>query len=202
MSKPYTDMRKVILSTNVSLDGFMSGPHGELDWHFRHWNDEMEDYQSEQLKSIDTILFGRVTYVAMTHYWSAKEFDVSGRKKDFAFAEWMMNTDKIVFSKTLTATEWNHSRIVSENIPEEINHLKQLDGKDMILWGGIRIAHTFLQMDLIDEYKIWIAPVVIGDGFPLFAFALNPFRAHSMSLSLVSTTTFSNGVILMSYHKI
>lgn len=195
-------MRKVILSTNVTLDGFMSGPNGELDWHFQHWNDEMENYFSEQIKSIDTILFGRVTYAVMTKYWSAMEHDFSGRKKDIAFAEWMMNTDKVVFSKTLSALHWNHSKLVSENIPGEIQDLKQKEGKDMILWGGVRIVHTFLQLDLIDEYMIWIAPVMLGVGIPLFSYITNAYHHHPINLKMISTTAFSNGVILMRYCKI
>jgi len=92
--------------------------------------------------------------------------------------------------------------LISEDIAEEINTLKKKDGKDMIIWGGVRIVHTFLQLDLIDEYMIWIAPVMIGAGIPLFSFNSNTYRYHPMNLKLKSTTAFSNGVTLMSYCKI
>jgi dihydrofolate reductase len=189
-------MRKVILSTNVTLDGFMAGPHGELDWHFSHWNDEMEEYITEQGKSIDTILVGRVAYQSMADYWPTIAANPSARRKDLEFAEWMNSLPKIVFSKTLKEVGWNNSRLVKEKIPEEIAKVKQQPGKDMIMWGGVSIVNTFIKLGLIDEYQIWVAPVVLGNG-------KSPFKSipKRRSLTLVKTKTFSNGVVILYYKQ-
>ncbi|HEY3251394.1 MAG TPA: dihydrofolate reductase family protein [Ignavibacteria bacterium] len=187
-------MRKVMLSTHMTLDGFMAGPNKELDWHFENWNDDMERYISEQKNDIDTILVGRVTYQSMAKHWPAVAEDQLARKNDIEFANWMNRLPKVVFSRTLSAVEWNNSRLVKHNISEEISKMKRQTGKDMILWGGVGIVSTFIQLGLIDEYQIWIAPVILGSGMPLFKNV-----KCRLDLKLLETNSFSNGVILLSY---
>jgi dihydrofolate reductase len=178
-------VKKIILSTNISLDGYMGGPNGELDWHFQNWNDEMSKFAFEQLKTMDTILAGRVTYESMaTHF--------SGLTDEFSQ---MMNAySKIVFSKTLEKAEWNNSKIIRENIAEEIAKLKQQPGKDMIMWGGVSIVTTFMELNLIDEYRIFIAPIVLGSGINF-----GKDLKNRLNLKLLKTQTFSNGVVLHYY---
>jgi dihydrofolate reductase len=186
-------MRKVILSTHVTLDGFASGPNGELDWHFDNWNDEMEEYVNEQTKTVDTILVGRVTYEVMASHWPRVVHNVSARRKDVEFG-WLMNTlPKIVFSRTLKDPEWNNSRVVNSDIRGEVQRLKQLPGRDMIMWGGVNIVQTFIQQRLIDEYNIWVAPVILGTGRPIFK------DVNKLDLRLVRSVEFSNGVVLFTY---
>lgn len=188
-------MRKVILSTNVTLDGFMAGPHGELDWHFSHWNDEMEAYIVEQGKAIDTILVGRGAYESMAIHWPSVAANPTARRKDIEFADWMNSIPKIVFSKTLKKAEWSNTRIVHEKISEEIAKIKRKPGKDMIMWGGVGIVNTFIKLGLIDEYQIWIAPVVLGNGKSLFN------NIHDRrNMKLVKTKSFSNGVVILYYN--
>jgi dihydrofolate reductase len=189
-------MRKVILSINITLDGFMAGPGGELDWHMQRWNDEMGEYAFQQLSRTDTILLGRVTYEAMANYWPYAFIEPGSKKGDIEFAHMMNSYQKIVFSKTLSGVEWENTRVVKENIKQEIMQLKQQPGKDMIMWGGVSIVSSFMQMGLIDEYRISIAPVVLGNGMkPLINLTESP------ELKLIDTTTFSNGVVLLCYQR-
>lgn len=189
-------MRKVILSTNVTLDGYMAGPNGELDWHFKNWNEKMAEYAFGQLTMIDTILVGRVTYESMAGYWPEAEANPKGTKIDTEFAKRMNALPKVVFSKTLKQPGWNNSRVVNDNIKDEITMLKQKPGKDMIIWGGVRIVSTFIKLGLIDEYRIFVAPVVLGSGLPLFKNTNDSFN-----LKLLRTRAFSNGVILLNYQQ-
>jgi dihydrofolate reductase len=187
-------MRKVLLSTHVTLDGFMAGPNSELDWHFANWNDEMEKHVNDQRSEFDAILVGRVTYEGMAKHWTAQAADPLAAKKDVDFAKWMNELPKVVFSKTLLKLEWNNSRLAGENITEEISKMKREPGKDMIMWGGVGIVSTFIQLGLIDEFQIWVAPVVLGKGKPLFSNIKKGF-----DLELIKTKKFSNGVILNNY---
>lgn len=187
-------MRKVIVSMNVTLDGFMSGLNCELDWHFQSWTSEMAETLCEQLNRADSILFGRVTYMAMAKYWLSKAMDLSCPREDIAFVEMINNYTKIVFSKTLAVAEWSNSRLVNENLEEEIIKLKKQAGKHMIIYGSGKIASALIQLRLVDEYQIWVHPVVIGKGKPLFKCLQN-----KLHLKLLKTKTFYSGVVLLFY---
>ena len=172
----------------------MAGPNGELDWHMQQWNDEMGEYAFQQLSQADTILVGRVAYEAMADFWPTA-FKAPGSKKgDIGYAHMMNSYPKIVFSKTLSTVKWANSRLVKAGIREEVIKLKQQPGKDMIMWGGVGIASTFIQMGLIDEYRIWIAPVILGKGMRPGTEA----KANCV-LELLNTVRFSNGVVLLCY---
>jgi dihydrofolate reductase len=112
-------------------------------------------------------------------------------------AEWIEKTEKIVFSTTLDKVEWNNSRLVKEHVEEEINKLKQKQGKDMVILGSPRFAHYLMQLDLIDEYKITISPVLIGSGLPLFQGI-----QQKTNLKLIENKTFASGAIGLHYQKI
>src|ERR1043165_3659947 len=126
-------MRKLIVSMNVTLDGFMSGSNWELDWHFQRWNPEMSESLAQQLSKADTILMGRITYKAMAQYWTSSVSDPFFPREDIAFADMMNTHAKIVFSKTLKKTNWNNSKLINGNIEFEIAQLKHQHGKDMIV---------------------------------------------------------------------
>lgn len=179
---------------NVTLDGFMSGPDCELDWHFKSWTSEMAETLCEQLNKADTILFGRVTYMAMARYWPSKAMDLSCPREDLAFVEMMNRYTKIVFSKTLEKAEWNNSRLVKENIADEIVKLKKQTGKDIIIYGSGKIVSTLIQLGLVDEYQIWVHPVLLGKGKPLFK-----SLQHRLRLELFNIKTFCSGVVLLLY---
>jgi dihydrofolate reductase len=161
-------MRKVIVSILVSLDGSFEGPNKELDWHV--WDDEMEKYMGDFLNTVDVILLGRVAYQLLANYWPSSKENL---------APMLNNLPKIVFSRTLEKVEWNNSRLIRENIKEEILKLKQQPDKDLVLFGGANIA-TLNELRLIDEYRIIVNPVVLTNGKPLFKdvkdkFSLKPF---------------------------
>lgn len=187
-------MRKLIVSMNITLDGFMSGPDCELDWHFSAWNNEMAQVAAEQLNRADTIILGRITYCAMARYWPMQAKNMSCAREDIAFADMMNTYTKIVFSKTLQQSEWHNTKLVKGSIAEEIASLKQQPGKDMIIYGSVKLVAALMQLHLIDEYQLWIHPVVLGKGKPLFR-----QLKDKLNMRLISTTKFRSGVVMMSY---
>ena len=189
-------MRKVIVSMNVTLDGFMAGPNCELDWHFQSWTNEMADSLYEQLSMADTILLGRVTYKAMARYWPSKAKDLSFPREDIAFADLMNNYTKLVFSRTLTRPEWHNSKFIKGNPADEVSKLKEQPGKDMIVYGSGKVVESLANSDLIDEFQLWVHPVLLGEGKPLFK---NLQKRLTMKLS--KTKTFGSGVIILYYNS-
>lgn len=189
-------MRKLILSANITLDGYMAGEYGELDWHFSHWNGELMESALEQLRGIDTILVGRVAYESMSAHWPKAEKNKMNSASEAEFAQTMNRLQKIVFSKTLSRTSWNNSMVMDEIDASQIQELKKQRGKDMIIWGGVTIASAFLEKKLFDEYRISIAPIVIGKGI-----SLSKEITKGLRLKLLHTRVFSNGVVTMTYRN-
>lgn len=187
-------MRKVIVSMNVTLDGFMAGRNCELDWHFNYWNEEMAEHACKQLSKTDTILLGRVTYQAMARYWPYQAMNLSFPREHIAFADMMNNYHKIVFSRTLKTAIWNNSRLVKRNLNTEILRLKQQQGKDIIVYGSGSIVSTLMRLDLVDEYELWVHPVLLGEGKALFK-----GLQGQHGLQLLKTKAFSSGVIILYY---
>jgi dihydrofolate reductase len=179
-------MRKVIVSIMLSLDGSFEGPNKELDWHV--WDDEMENYMDGFLNTVDTILLGRVAYQLLAAYWSSSTENLAPK---------LNNLPKIVFSKTLETVEWMNSKLIKENIKEEMLRLKQQPGKDLVLFAGADIASTFLQLGLIDEYRIIVNPIVLSNGKPFFK-----DLKDTLSLKLLNTNTFSCGNVILYYQPV
>lgn len=190
-------MRKLIVSMNLTLDGLMSGAECELDWHFKCWTPEMGETLCEQLSRADTILLGRVTYQAMAKYWPLKVADPSLQGEDFAFADMMNHYTKIVFSNTLAKPAWNNSTVIKGNVEDEITALKKLPGRDVIVYGSGKLVSALMHGGLVDDYQLWVHPVVLGKGKPLFS---NLNKKHEMTFH--GTRTFRSGVILMQYQTI
>ena len=188
-------MRKVILSNMVTLDGFFEGPNKELDWHIV--DEEFKEYAIDLLSKVDALLFGRVTYQLMADYWPAAATNPSTSKSDLEIADKMNNLPKIVFSKTLQEVKWNNSRLVKENIAEEISKMKQQPGKVMVIFGSGSIVSNFMQHGLIDEYRIIVNPVVLGNGNPLFKGIKDKHN-----LNLLKTRAFSSGVVILYYEPV
>lgn len=179
---------------NISLDGYLAGPRCELDWHFNCWNEEMARTTSEQLGKADTILFGRVTYDAMAGYWGSKTAELNAPREDIDFADMMNRYTKIVFSKTLTIPHWQNSRVVAGDLVKEIGRLKKMPGKNMITYGSGKMVSSLLRQQLVDELQVWVHPVLLGCGKPLFREVVN-----TMDMELLGTKTFSTGVVLLHY---
>ncbi len=175
---------------NITLDGFISGTGGGLDWHFNYWASDMAEALCMQLHDADTILLGRVTYSAMAAYWPYTANSPSFSREDDAFADMMNTYAKIVFSKTLTAAYWRNTRIVSTSIAKEITRLKKQPGKNMVLYGSGRLAAALIKLGLVDEYQLWVHPVLLGQGTPLFKGI-----KHNMQLALINAKVFNSGVV-------
>jgi dihydrofolate reductase len=182
-------MRKVIYSPMVSLDGFVEGPNREIDWGLV--DEELHTYINEQQSQIDTYLLGRRMYEVMT-YWDTAETDLSNPEYILEFARIWQGMRKIVFSKTLEQVQGN-ARLSRENIVEEIAQLKAQPGKDMGV-GGATIAAALMPLNLIDEYELYIHPVVLGSGTRMFQAS-----DHRLSLRLIEFRTFQSGVVLLRY---
>jgi dihydrofolate reductase len=175
-------MRKLVWQMMMSLDGFMEGPNRELDWHVT--DEEFARYVADMGKTIDTFLFGRVTYQMMAEYWPSS---------DEPEAPMMNDLPKVVFSRTLDKVEWKNSRLAKGNVEEEIARLKEQPGKDIALLGSADLASTLIRLDLIDEYRIFINPVVLGRGNPMFK------NVDQASLKLVKAQPFRSGNVLLYY---
>jgi dihydrofolate reductase len=161
-------MRKIIVSLNTTLDGFMSGSNGELDWHFDYWDEEMAAHANQHLRDADTIILGRVTYEVMSQYWQSTSTGLEQSREDLAFADMMNNYKKIVFSRKLKLAGWKNSSIVRSLNTTIIRHLKKASGKDMIVYGSGKIISKLMQLDLVDEFIIWTHPVILSRGQPAF----------------------------------
>ena len=184
-------MRKITVFNFVTLNGYYKGPNGDISWH-RHGEEENE-FAAGNLKSGGILLFGRVTYEMMASYWPTP----AAAENDPAVAEGMNKAEKIVFSRTLKKAEWNNTRLIKDNIVEEIKKMKQTPGEDMVLLGSGSILTQLAEKGLIDEYQIMVDPVVIGGGTPI----LKDIR-HKLDLKLTKTKTFKSGVVLLCYQPL
>ena len=167
----------------MSLDGYIEGPNGDINWHV--WNEEMSDYMMAFFKTVDTFIYGRKSYDLMLTYWPFE----TGK-----FADIMNRTPKIIFSKTLDKVEWN-SRLIKQNVVEEIQLEKGKAGKDLVLFAGADIASTFMENGLIDEFRLIINPVVLGEGTPLFQVR------NQKELELLDSRSFACGNTLLRYRQ-
>jgi dihydrofolate reductase len=184
-------MRKVILSMPITLDGFIEGPHQELDWVIA--DDELHDYYTELLKKADLILYGRVTYELMLSYWPTAATDLSITKGMLRFANTLNPMRKIVYSTTLKNVGWN-TQLVDALIPEDILKMKAEPGGDILLGGGAAIAQAFIQHGLVDEYQLLVQPVAIGSGKGLFKGI-----DQGLKLNFLRSKTFQSGAVALFY---
>ncbi|WP_326768550.1 dihydrofolate reductase family protein [Streptomyces sp. NBC_01591] len=185
-------MRKIVLMASVSLDGFMEGPDREIDWHLV--DDELHRHFNEQLRTMGGFLEGRVTYQLMADFWPTADSDPSATETVAEFAGIWRDMPKIVFSRTLERADSN-TTIRREVDAEEIRALKAQPGGDLCL-GGADLAATFMRLDLVDEYRVYVHPVLIGRGKPLF-----PASSGRTGLRLAGTREFGNGVVLLRYDR-
>ena len=181
-------MRKVFLFNMTTLDGFFEGPNQDISWH--HADEEFNEFAIDQLNEIGTLLFGRITYQVMESYWPT-DLAVSN---DPVVAGLMNRLPKIVFSRTLEKAEWNNSRLVKENVAEEVLKLKAQPGKDIAIFGSSDLAVTLAEQSLIDEYRIIVNPVFLGNGTAL----LKGIR-DKLNLKFLNARIFKSGNVLLYY---
>jgi dihydrofolate reductase len=179
-------MRRLIVWNMVTLDGFFEGPKSwEIDWHENVWGEELEQLSTEQLRSADMLLLGRVTYQGMASYWPSATGEVAD----------IMNTiSKVVFSRTLAEAEWTHTRLVKADAQDEIAKLKQQPGKDLFIFGSADLSSTLMRHGLIDEYRLGLTPVILGAGNPLFK--PSPQR---LRMRLLEARPLKSGCVILRY---
>ena len=185
-------MRKVIYAMSVSLDGFIEAADGDLGWSYP--DEELHSHFNDQEAMIGVHLYGRGLCQNMSAYWPTADQNPSAPGVEIEYARLWKEMEKIVFSTTLKKVGWN-SRLVSGNIAEEVNRLKAQPGKDMSV-GGAGLASTFMQLGLIDEYRLYIRPIILGNGKPMFG-----HLPDKINLRLVETHTFGAGVVLLRYRR-
>ncbi|GAA2373742.1 hypothetical protein Cme02nite_02590 [Catellatospora methionotrophica] len=185
-------MRKIVLMMSVSVDGFFAGPDGELDWHLV--DDELHHHFNALLAPMGAFFDGRVTYDLMADYWPTADQDPAAPAVAAEFAGIWRDKTKYVFSRTLDHADWN-TTVVREVVPAEVRALAEQSGGDVAV-GGANLSATFLEHDLLDEIRLYVHPVVLGRGRPLF----RPSDRHH-DLRLARTRTFGNGVVLLHYTR-
>lgn len=178
-------MSKLVLQMQYSLDGFVCGPNGEVEWAVPGIDRECTDWIVERISTAGAHLMGSVTYGDMAAHWPTSTEP---------YAEPMNSIPKIVFSRTLKEAPWGETRIVSGDLADEIARLKQESGKDLLAHGGARFAQSLARTGLIDEYRLIVHPVVLGSGLRLFPEGGGPVR-----LKLVDATTFKTGSIAKTF---
>src|SRR5271157_390249 len=179
-------MRRIVMWNLVTLDGFFEGPKSwDLPWHKYAWGEELERFSIEQLRSAGALLFGRVTYEGMARYWTSQQGEI---------ADFMNNLPKVVFSRTLQKAEWKNTTLVKDHAEEEAAKLKQQPGKDMFIFGSAALSSALMQHNLIDEYRLCIAPVILGRGHPLFKES-----PESITMKLLEVRQLKNGSVITRY---
>lgn len=191
-------MRRIISMIHLSLDGFASGPNDELDW--IAYDEELERYAHSLHAQTDAVIWGRRTYQGMASYWLTIPGNPESTPAELEHAQYLQDATKIVVSRTLDQIDWDGAQntvLIKDNIADEINRIKQQPGKDIWFLGSPVLAQTFMQLDLIDEYRININPTVLGQGKPLFAGVTRAFP-----LRLLESRALTSGVIALRYEPV
>jgi dihydrofolate reductase len=175
----------------MSLDGFIAGPNGEMDWMIWNWDDQLKNYVTELTEPVDCIVLGRKLAEGFIPHWAANPNEEGAEK--------INSTSKIVFSKTLSKSDpklidWNNTHLTNEDLAEEITKLKKQEGKDIIAYGGASFVSALIKHGLIDELHIFVNPAAIGSGMPIF----NNLESRQ-NLSLIKSTSFDCGIVVLHY---
>jgi dihydrofolate reductase len=191
-------MRKVIFQMMITVDGKLSGPNGELDW--IAFDEDMGKVHMELAQGADAAIVGSVVYQDMARYWPAAEKDPKLPENERAFARQMNRMPKIVLSDTEQKLNWQNAQLLlvadSQDVAKKIQALKQEPGGYLIMYGGVQTARTFVQHDLIDEYRFDICPVILGEGKALF-----DGLTTKNNLKLVSVSPYPSGAITATYQR-
>jgi len=188
-------MRRIVILMHVTLDGFVAGTNGEMDW--IHVDDEMFDNVGSLTDDADTALYGRVTYKMMESYWPTAADQPNATKHDIQHSNWYNSVEKLVASRTVQSDSSRKVVVLNENIAAEIAKRKKENGrKNILLFGSPSVVHILMQHNLIDDYWIFINPVILGNGIPLFKDIENRIQ-----LKLVWNKIFASKVVGLQYVK-
>ena len=185
-------MRKLKLQVQITIDGFIAGPNGEMDFMVWDWDDEAKKYVSELTDSIDCILLGRVLAQGFIPYWEKVASDPADPQ--YLFGKKMSDASRVVFSRKLHDIEWQNVKLANGDLTEEINKLKNQEGKDMIVYGGGTFVSALIKQGLIDEFNLFVNPVAIGNGMSIFK-----ELGSKQNLTLVRAIPFACGIVVLNY---
>lgn len=185
-------MRKLVSFVHLSLDGFVASAQGGLDW--VSITEELFDYVGQRIQQTDTALYGRVTYQMMEAYWPTAAAQPNASKHDLEHSHWYKNVRKVVLSKTLADKNDANTKIIRSQLSDEITQLKQGAGSEILVFGSPSATHALMAENLIDEYWIFLNPVLLGQGIPLF----KNIQGRT-SLKLITSKTFASGVVCLHY---
>jgi dihydrofolate reductase len=188
-------MRRLVSLMHMSLDGYVAGPNREMDW-IKH-GDPTWNFVDAHINQVDTGLYGPITFQMMESHWPKVLLDDSAEGHQRSHSRWYAASQKIVFSRSLRKLENPAARLINDNIAEQINALKKLPGKNLMIFGSPGLTHSLAALGLIDEYVITVSPVLLGSGIPMFAHS-----DHRVALQLTSSTPFGNGAIGLHYTTI
>lgn len=188
-------MRRLVLFMHTSLDGFVAGPNGEMDWIIV--DEEMFDYAGKRTNEADTALYGRVTYEMMESYWPTAAEQPGATKHDIEHSGWYNKVTKVILSRTMKGANLPNTKIISDNVSNEIIQLKQAPGQDILIFGSPSAVHSLMTENLIDDYWLFINPILLAQGIPLFKGIKDKTK-----LKLMETIPFASGVVCLHYEKI
>ena len=176
----------------LTIDGYVAGPNGELDWMAFGNDEKMSDRINELTDSSDTILLGRKMTDGFVDYW-ASVLD-HPESPEYSFAQKMIDIPKVVFSRTVKESKWVNTTVANGDLTEEIEKLKNSDGKDIIVYGGAEFVSSLIKLNLIDEYHLFVNPVAIGEGLRIFGNS-----EERLKLQLIKSEVFSSGEVELNY---
>lgn len=178
-------MARLIMWNLMTLDGYVEGPNRDISWHLDVWGEELEKVSIEQGKAAGALLFGRITYELMANHWPAEKGEI---------ADFMNALPKIVFSRTLSRSDWNNTQIFNDDAPGRVARLKRETPKDIFLFGSADLAASLVPHGLFDEFRIGVTPHMLGSGTPLFKQGKDRRK-----LTLIDSKPLSNGTVILRY---
>jgi dihydrofolate reductase len=185
-------VRKLVLFIHVSLDGFVAGPNGEMDWIIV--NEEIFDYAARRTNASDTALYGRATYQMMQAYWPTAADQPNPTRHDIEHSRWYNQVSKVVVSRSMQGQRLPNTTVIGANLAQEIDKLKQASGKEIIIFGSPGAAHSLMAENLIDDYWLFVNPILLGQGIPLFKDITS-----AIALKFLESHAFSSGVVCLHY---
>ena len=184
--------RTLKLQVQISVDGYIAGANGEMDWLEWNWDEKLRQYVGELTETVDTIILGRKLAEGFIPHWSA----IASNPDDpeYSAGRKFTDTPKVVFTRTLHQSEWDHTVLAKGELTEEVNRLKNQDGKDIMAYGGASFVSSLIKHRLIDEFHLFVNPTAIGNGKPVFRDI-----EGNQNLALVKATPFDCGIVVLNY---
>jgi dihydrofolate reductase len=185
-------MRKLKLQVQMTVDGYIAGPNGELDFMVWDWDDELKQYVTDLTAPVDCIVLGRKLAEGFIPHWESVAADPGHPEHNAGIK--FTDTPKVVFSQTLAKSDWANTALAQGSLVDEITKLKMQAGQDIIAYGGATFVSALIKYGLIDEFHLFVNPTAIGKGMTIFG-----DLDRSQNLALVKSTAFDCGIVVLCY---